>query len=281
MLVDNSGNSNINSFDLSCFRAEVLKTPRALGFAEANNYALLQASHLEDTVLFLNQDTISTEGWLSNCVECLRLSPDIGAVAPLTAAYDWEGWDPHFLESAKKSDDFRKDFDAGAPLKMLYEVPAIPAAAMVIRTDMLKVIGPFDPIYGSYYEDYDLCRRIRESAYKVVICTIGKIAHYSGSATTTKAAEDRRARWITRNQVIYQLRTVSKHRLGALLKYLVMSFPRNLARSLFRRPSAKPLLPFLLGNWDLLCLLPRLVSRNYDRKQWEQYLKNVSWPPGP
>ena len=279
VLVDNSGNSYIDTVSLSSFRAEVIRTTRPMGFAEANNYALLRASHIEDTVLFLNQDTISSEGWLSNCVECLQSNPDVVAVTPLIATYDWEGWDPHFLESARKSDLFRKDFDAGVPLNVLYEVPVIPAAAMVIRSDLLKAIGPFDPIFGSYYEDYDLCQRIHDSGCKVGICTRGKIAHYSGSATITKASEDKRARWITRNRVIYQLRGVSRRRSVAFLKYLAVDFPRNLARSLLRRPSAKPLLPFLLGNWDLLCLLPRLVSRGYDRNQWKKYLKSIGWPP--
>jgi len=280
VLVDNSGNLIIEKLDLSSFSTEVLRTPRALGFADANNFALMEASHLEDTVLFLNQDTISPSLWLHNCMECLQSNPEIGAIAPLTMTYDWGTWDPHFLECARRSDDFRRDCDMGINLKKFYEVPAIPAAAMVIRTDILRAIGPFDQIYVSYYEDYDLCRRIYESGFKVAICTTNKIAHYSGSATFTKAAEGRRARWITRNRVIYKVRAVSKHRWRALFKYMVLKFPHNLARSLLKRPSAKPLLPFLLGHWDLLFLLPRLVSESYDRSQWKQSLKSIGWPPG-
>ena len=69
VLVDNDGNSTISELDLSPFDIEVLCTPRPMGFAEANNFALTNASHLEETVLFLNQDTISPAGWIDICSE--------------------------------------------------------------------------------------------------------------------------------------------------------------------------------------------------------------------
>jgi hypothetical protein len=36
----------------------------------------------------------------------------------------------------------------------------------------------------------------------------------------------------------------------------------------------------LLAHWDLLRLFPRLVSREYDSQCWNNYLREIGWPPG-
>jgi len=203
----------------------------------------------------------------------------IAAVTPMTKTYDWQNWDPYFMECACKSKAFASDFDKGSELTQFYETPVIPAAAMVVRRDVLDAVGPFDPVFGSYYEDYDLCHRIRAAGFKVGVCTTGTVAHFSGSATTTQAAERRRARWVTRNRVIFGQRVTQESRWLALLKHFFLVFPRGVARSLLRRPMAKPLLPYLKAHKDLLGLLPRLTSEKRDGSCWQEYLAKIGWPP--
>jgi GT2 family glycosyltransferase len=182
------------------------------------------------------------------------------------------------MECARKSDAFARDLDAGDTLQVFYETPVIPAAAMVVRRNVLERIGPFDPIFGSYYEDYDLCHRIRSAGFKVGVCTTGVIAHFSGSATTTPAAEKRRARWVTRNRVIFAQRVARGSRLASLTKHFLTTFPRGLLRSMLKRPKAKPVLPYLQAHWDLVKLSHRLVSEPYDQWCWNNYLVEIGWP---
>lgn len=276
MIVDNSGNKLLSQLDLSSFLFDIIKTEEPLGFAEANNFALVNAHELGEFVVFLNQDTKTRDDWLDACIQCLQADPGIAAVTPMTKTYDWQGWDPYFLECARKSPAFGTAFDAGEDLASFYETPVIPAAAMVVRRSVLQEVGPFDPIYGSYYEDYDLCNRIRNAGYQVGVCTAGAVAHFSGSATTNPEAERRRARWVTRNRMIFNQR-VSKHRWRSLLRHFLLVFPRGLLRSIFRRPSSKPLLPYLRAHGDLILLLPRLVSETGDRRCWEHYLDELGW----
>lgn len=278
VLVDNSGNRCIASLDLAHFNAEVISSDRPLGFAEANNLALSRARLLHRTVVFLNQDTFSTDDWLGACQICLAEHPDVGGLTPLTRTYDNAGWDPYFLECARKSIWFAGALDNGKPFEQFYQVPVIPAAAMVVRTELLQRVGPFDPIFGSYYEDYDLCRRIQEANYRVGICTTGNISHFSGSATNSISAERARARWVTRNRVIIRQRAKKENRLSSLVSYLLSTFPRGLVRCLLDRPGAKPLGPYLMAHWDLFRLLPRLLSERCDRIAWENYLEDIAWP---
>ena len=155
VLVDNSGNTNIALIDMSAVKTELIKTQQPLSFAEANNFALVNARELGEYVVFLNQDTKTRDDWLDACIQCLRTDPDIAAVAPMTKTYDWQDWDPYFLECARKSTAFSTAFDRGNDLARFYQTPVIPAAAMVVRRSMLQEVGPFDPIFGSYYEDYE------------------------------------------------------------------------------------------------------------------------------
>lgn len=63
--------------------------------------------------------------------------------------------------------------DAG--YEHIYDVPFLSGAFMFCRTDLLKLLGGFDPRYFLYFEDVDLCRRVqrthRTSYYPYVSAT--------------------------------------------------------------------------------------------------------------
>jgi GT2 family glycosyltransferase len=279
LLVNNKGNTLIEQLDLSHFDAEVVRADVPLGFSAANNLALLRARRLEEAIIFLNQDTLSPEDWLSPCLGCLRQHPDVAAVTPLTRTYDGADWDPYFLECASLSAGLDRALTDATPLDAFYEVPSVPAAALAVRASALREVGPFDPVFGRYYEDYDLCRRLRRAGYRVGVCTGGSVRHYSGSASRSPDAERRRARWITRNRVIHGQREVARGRVRTLLRHGLLTFPRGLARGLLRRPAAKPPGAYLAAHWDLLRLLPRLASERRDAAAWQHYLEDIGWPP--
>ncbi|RMG04363.1 MAG: glycosyltransferase family 2 protein, partial [Planctomycetota bacterium] len=195
ILVDNGGNSTLERFadrdDIT-----VLATPHSLGFAEANNFALTHGPIHGDFVCFLNQDTVSNEDWLEACADCLRRDPSIGAVSPLITNYDATDWDEAFRTCARAnaalSDRLREGVSADtSDLPPFVPVPEITAAAMVVRVEALRKSGPFDPIFGSYYEDYDLCRRIAAAGYQVGICTRGRVGHFGGSVSTDRTTSQR------------------------------------------------------------------------------------------
>lgn len=282
VLVDNGGNTCIDSLDLTGFDAMVLRCERPMGFAEANNFALLNGSLDSEFVCFLNQDTISREDWLSACIGVLRADESIGAVMPLIENYEATAWDEAFLTCCRATPALHERLSRGVFARTddfppFMEIPEITAAAMVVRTEALLKAGPFDPIYGSYYEDYDLCRRIAQAGYKVGICTRGRVGHFGGSVTTDRRTYARRARWIARNRVIYAARWKWRNRTWGLATYAAWEMPWRTARSLLGR-SQIPLRSLLLAQLDLLRLGRRLASANYDRRCWSDYLRTVGWP---
>ena len=283
LVVDNGGNGVLRTIKRpGKTNIEIVNTAQSLGFAEANNFALVNGGLEGDYICFLNQDTISPTPWLDACVECLESRPDVGAVIPLIGNYDGTAWDEAFLTCAKADRELTSRLQQGvlvdlSDLPEFVPVPEITAAAMVVRKEAILKAGPFDPIYGSYYEDYDLCRRIARAGYQVGICTRGRVGHYGGSVTTDRAAYCRRARWITRNRVIYAARWKWSNRPLGLLWYLALEMPRNLARSVLGRSNV-PLVSFLKAHWDLAQLFPRLISERFDGHLWERYLRSLPWP---
>lgn len=277
VLVDNAGNTTISDLDLSAFDAEVLSTPRAMGFAEANNFALVEASRLEDTVLFLNQDTKSPPGWISECTRALKEHSELGAVSPCIRTYEDDGWDPSFLDCLSKKQ--KTDLETNSIEKEVLPTRNAPAPALLVRTNVLRSTGPFDPVYGSYYEDYDLCRRIREQGYQVGFCTNAHVRHFSGGSTTTEEQERRRMRQVIRNRVLYELREGEPSRWRAALSRFLRDFPHRLARGLAGTPSSQPPAITLRAYGDLLRLGQRVFSSSYDEKKWREYLEDLGWPP--
>lgn len=280
ILVDNHGNTCINSLNLSAFDAEILRCPRPMGFADANNFALLHSSGIGDCVLFLNQDIRSTPGWLDTCLAYMEENPSIAALSPLILDYDLENPETWFLECAARSEAFTRGLREGKSTDGFFPVPLVPAAALLVRSDSLLASGPFDPLYGSYYEDYDLCQRLARQGGVLGICGSARVGHYSGSASNSPEAEIRRGRNVLRNRVIHETRHGSSSRPMCLLRHLLIEAPRQCLRALLRRPGAKPLRAVLSAHAALLRLLPRLVSAQRDAAAWQECLRELDWPAG-
>jgi GT2 family glycosyltransferase len=277
VVADNYGNTIVPS--LADGRDVVsVSLPGPLGFAEANNRTLVKIGFDARYICFLNQDTRSPEGWLTEAARFLDEHPDIGAITPLISTYDGNGWDPNFVACTTPLPTFWEEIRQGGGPSDFYAVPVIPAPAMVVRTALLKRVGGFDPIYGSYYEDYDLCHRICAAGYRVGIWTGATIAHYSGSATTTPQAERRRQRQIVRNRLIYRVRCAGNRRRRQLGREWLIELPRQLLRRLLRRAASKPVSVLLASHFDTVKVIGRLVSSKQDQHLWDRYLAELGWP---
>lgn len=275
VIVDNHGNQSVHS--LSDGHGIVsLDLNGPMGFAEANNRALVALGFRSPLVCFLNQDTRSNPGWLSRAVELFARHPDLGAITPVITTYDRTGWDPNFADCARASPRLLQDFTRPQNLLELYDVPVVTAAAMIARTEVLIKVGGFDPLYHSYYEDYDLCHRIRDAGYRVCVWTGATVAHFDGSSTQTQEAELRRQRLVTRNRLIYRVRTSRNGRVLQVVRELFKELPRQLVRSLIN-PRGKPLFTVLGGHLDALWCLRRLLSERYDQQLRDRYFRSLGW----
>ena len=270
LLVDNYDTPCLASIQPLELKTTTIKTPAPLGFAEANNYALVNGGLDSDLVVLLNQDTWSESNWIPKCADILATQSNIQAFSPTIRQYDSDDLDPNY-EACLRDDEI------GDTTETITKIQKIPAVALIIRTSLLKKVGPFDPIFGSYYEDYDLCQRMRNAGGTLAVSNDNWVRHFSGSATTTPEAEKKRMIQIIRNRLIYDLRKESNKRTSKLIRHFLFHFPRNLVRGLMKTESSQPMPATLAANHLILKELWRISSDRRDRAAWQLYLRDIGW----
>lgn len=149
----------------------VVHSPENYGFALGNNMAF--AESVGDVVVFLNNDTTVSPGWLAPLRAALE-DPEVLGVQPLLLypsgtiqsagiAFPTTGGLPH-------------NFLAGFPVEDAGPVDglrfhALTGAALALRHQDVVALHGFDPIYTNGMEDVDLCLRLaalRPGHFRVV-----------------------------------------------------------------------------------------------------------------
>ena len=159
-----------------------------------------------DYVLFLNNDTLVTAGWLDALVRCIEEAPHAGLVgakliypdgrlqeAGGIVFADGSGWNyGRFDDPADPRYNFRREADYCS------------GAAILLRRDLFLQLGRFDARYApAYYEDTDLAFAVRAAGKKVFYEPRAMVIHFEGitSGTDTgqrhEALPDRQPRQIS------------------------------------------------------------------------------------
>ncbi len=139
-------------------------------------------------VMFLNNDTQVTEGWLSSLVKLISSDPSIGMVGSKLVYPDgrlqeaggiiWSdgsGWNYGRLDDPDKPEyNYVKDVDY------------ISGAAILLSNDLWKQIGGFDTRFApAYCEDSDLAFEVRKAGYRVVYQPLSRVIHFEGVSNGT------------------------------------------------------------------------------------------------
>ena len=183
ILVDNASQDGAVPFVRDCFPEVVLiEAESNLGFAAANNLAWRFVNEQcpgVEFVYLLNQDTIVENGWLRPIVDYMRSSTDVGCVQsklmlhPATSTINTAGNRSHYLGFGFLQGFGEPDAAFSTPRSINY---ASGAAAMV-RADLLKTLGLFEPEMFMYLEDADLSWKIRQFGYDVRLVPDSRVYH--------------------------------------------------------------------------------------------------------
>ena len=167
----------------------VIRSDKNQGFVGSCNAGAAQARG--EYLLFLNNDTTVTPGWLPALVETLDRDPSCGAAGSKLVYPDgtlqeaggiiWKdatGW------NYGKFDDLDKP-----EYNYVREVDYCSGAALMVRNDLFKKIGGFDLRFSpAYCEDSDLCFSLRKYGYKVVYQPASVVVHYEGITAGTSTS---------------------------------------------------------------------------------------------
>ena len=72
------------------------------------------------------------------------------------------------------------------PAKVLQRVDAVAGALMLMHTGLFVRVGGFDEGYRLHAEDLDLCRRVREGGYEVVVANDLQVVHVRGVSSRAR-----------------------------------------------------------------------------------------------
>ncbi len=139
-------------------------------------------------LMFLNNDTQVTEGWLSSLVNLIKSDETIGMVGSKLVYPDgrlqeaggilWSdgsGWNYGRLDSPDKPE-----------YNYVKEVDYISGAAILLPNALWKQIGGFDTRYApAYCEDSDLAFAVRAAGYRVMYQPLSKVVHFEGISNGT------------------------------------------------------------------------------------------------
>lgn len=200
IVVDNASSDGSAAMVANEFpRVRLVASGENLGFAAANNLAfgLCRGRH----VLMLNPDAVARRGALVRAVQRLDASPRVAAAGARILGPDGSLQPsarrfPSLLDEAltltglaaryPRSRFFgRFDRTWADPLQ---EAPVdwVPGAFLIVKREVLDEVGRFDEAFFLYYEEVDLCRRIRAAGHEIRYWPDLVVEHIGGASSKTQ-----------------------------------------------------------------------------------------------
>ena len=167
---------------------QLIRNSENIGFGRANNQGW-RVSHSK-YVLFLNSDTLVPPGALAQLIEFMNSHPDAGVCSPRLLCADGttqsfafgcdptpayllaRGWSRVFLHRPRHDWETR---DAQT-------VDWVSGACLLARRNALERVDGFDEEFFMYFEDNDLCLRIRRAGWKIFYNPQVTITHLGGAS---------------------------------------------------------------------------------------------------
>ena len=200
LVVDNdSADGSVERIRQACPEAKLIEAGANLGFGRANNLGLEQASG--ETVLFLNPDTRLLNNAVRILYNYLKSNKKAGACGGNLVNADG-GPNRSFGRSYPS---FGEEFLSIFYLEPVYwrhsrstaynytgrplPVASIVGADLLVKRKVLEKTGGFSPDFFMYFEETELCRRIRKAGYRVVSVPDARIVHLEGKAPHVTASQ--------------------------------------------------------------------------------------------
>lgn len=183
---------------------KIIANNNNVGFSAANNQAIKIAKGRY--VFLLNPDTIIYPKSLDTLITFLDDHQDVGACGP-----KFLGRDGHVHFSVGYVPTFRSLLYGRTFLRSLWifrrshmklttrnfsyekseDVEQLSGAALMVRRSVIEIIGLMDESFFMYYEDVDLCLRIRKAGFRIVYLPDSVIMHIGGRSSDQISARRR------------------------------------------------------------------------------------------
>ncbi len=180
IVVDNaSGDDTVAIVRRDFSEARLVETGANLGFGRGNNLGIEVAlADGADAVFLLNQDAWVTPEAIAQMVAFLAAEPGFDIVSPLHCSPDLGHVDPN-TQSAylqRHASAYLSDACLGQ-VQAHYAIRGINAAAWMLRAEVFRRVGGFDPLFFMYGEDDDLIERFAHHGLRTALLPAARIVH--------------------------------------------------------------------------------------------------------
>jgi len=202
IIIDNGSTDSSVEFVKNNFpKATILQLNKNYGFAESNNKGIKIAKG--DFIIILDNDTKVDEKWLIELVKVALSDKKIGICGSKVLDFN----NPQIIQySGGYLDILGSPYHRGLgeldkkKYDKIEEVFYAFGCSMLIKKEILSQLEYFfDPSYFAYFEETDLCWRIKYLGYKVVYVPTSIVLHKSGA--TSKKMGDLMILYLYRNKI--------------------------------------------------------------------------------
>ncbi|MCD4832100.1 MAG: glycosyltransferase family 2 protein [Anaerohalosphaeraceae bacterium] len=199
IIIDNASTDDSTSYTEKHYpQVKLVKNKTNRGFSAANNQAIAIASGRY--VLFLNSDTVIYDGSIEALLAVFKKHPRTGLCAPKLLntdgsiqknVYHFPTFKAIFARYTflkyfglfKKARDFYRVRDF--TYDKLAEIDRPMGAAMLTSKKILEEVGPMDESFFFYFEDVDICKRIKDAGYKIYFAPESLITHHGQASSAS------------------------------------------------------------------------------------------------
>ena len=182
ILVDDFSEINDNFYN-SLKGVQLIRNNENLGFLKSSNKGAFKAKG--DFIVFLNNDTQIQKGWLKELIDLLEKHSDAGAVGskliyPDNTLQEAGG----IIWNDATGCNYGKGREHSLPqYNFVREVDYCSGASLAISKSLFTKLGAFDETYSpAYFEDTDLCFKVRQAGLKVLFQPKSVVVHMEGTS---------------------------------------------------------------------------------------------------
>jgi N-acetylglucosaminyl-diphospho-decaprenol L-rhamnosyltransferase len=246
-VVDNASSDNSAASIATAYpQAIVLAGTENLGFARAVNHGVELVESLAEPppyFLLLNPDTVVNPGALRAMLDYLCDNPRAAVAGAqllygdgsfqhgafhfptlLMAVFDFWTINHRLVNSSLNGRYSQRRYLSGRPFFIDHPL----GAAMMVRQEAWRQVGPLDQGYFMYGEEIDWCMRARKQGWQIACVPRARITHYAGQSTAQFRANMYVALWRSR------YRLFAKHYSRAYQRFVRLIVRAGLRRQIRR-----------------------------------------------
>lgn len=196
IVIDNSRDEELEFALKKNYKAVKYIPNKNTGFGAGNNLGAREAHG--QLLIFLNPDTVVGKYAIDNLVKFYQNNKMNGIAAPILLGKDGKPYqqgsreltplralfvlsfiNKFFPNNPVSKKYFLRDWDK----KSVVDVDVAPGTAFIISKLLFNKLNGFDEKFFLFFEEFDLCRRVRKAGYKINIMPEAKVMHYWGEST--------------------------------------------------------------------------------------------------